>query len=224
MDDANCSQISLNYLEMEIGDQERSEINESILDNTEYDEPKQMEIVDPQEHSQDCNNEKIPTERLPVKMRLGPRPSKTPSQERLRNQASPVDVTRKKFNIKRICYSNAMNSKRNFNYNVSSNYGAKSSGPRTTKVNFSPTTKNLNEIRPSPLASSTSIPMPVPPPYHPGPPPCLTLPPPPLQRGQLTEFMIKNLAGELVASASSKYDIKFNISDIENVIRTARRY
>ena len=136
----------------------------------------------------------------------------------------------KKFTLKKIYYSNAKNSKSNFNCNMSSIYGAKSSGTKANNANFMPSSKNLNEIRP--LASSasshtgrqTNVPMPVPPPYRPVPPPCLTMPPPPLQRAQLTEFMIKNLAGELVASAASKYDIKFYISDIENVIRTARRY
>ena len=108
MEDANCSQMSLNYslLEMELEEHERSEINDSILDESDQDEQGKMEKIVSQEQLQDCKDERSPTQRLPVKMRLvGTRPKKTSNQEMLRVRAPFEDVGKQKFNVKRVCYS-----------------------------------------------------------------------------------------------------------------------
>ena len=107
-----------------------------------------MEKIDSQEQLQDCKDERSPTQRLPVKMRLGSRPNKTSSQERLRVRAPSEDVEKKEFRVKRVRYSNAINKSSNVFHNMDNNYGAKSSGSRTNKPNHMPTFKLLNQIRP----------------------------------------------------------------------------
>ena len=235
----DCSQESLNFsmLELQVSQRERSELDESLdisaqLASSMHDEGMETDKppmitshetpILPGENQQGSSNTEN-RHRIPVKQRLGKKPVKTQAQSRLSNRASTTSgIERIPFKFNRINYaSNSLHlQSRNSNKNVLS--GAKRVNNFEKANNWK---QNTQPLTLQPLASSTTkayiaqggpgYPMPVPP-------PCLTIPPPTAKK-QLTEYIIKNLAGELVASAASKYDIHLYMTDIENALRTARR-
>ena len=160
--------------------------------------------------------------RIPVKQRLGKKPVRTLAQSRLTNRAPATNgIERKPFKYNRISYASNSLYLPSRNKNVMSgakrsNYFVKANNRNQTSIQ-PPTLQPLasSMTKASATQGSPGYPMPVPP-------PCLTIPPPTAKK-QLTEFIIKNLASELVVTAATKYDIHLYMTDIENALRTARR-
>ena len=244
----DLSQTSLNFdlLEMQIGDVERSELNESMLESSnsecENERPElESEVVN---HGHDEMEVDEPP-RKSIKDRLGIKPQTTPMQDRLATRYSSPQ--KKRFKIKPVTFDNKSDHSNsrffkcyaNSNSNEKPNKGdrelrrigkksilpgkAKPLASSQSKRNYKQTTVNhMGNVKPltgSHTAAQTSGPLKIP---MPVPPPCFSVPPPTVKK-TLTNYMIHLLAEDLIASCNLRYEVSLNLQDIEHGIRMARR-
>ena len=219
----NLSDESLNFdqLELQVNDWEKADLDgidiseclkDSLASESDTRCEQSMEIEEPQ-------LEPVPAvvHRLPVKERLGKK--QTPAQQRLIPRKSEIALSgsnSKPFKMKRIYYSNS-------NYGKSARQTYTQSGSRKKGQQMAPPLAT-SPLKPSLYdPASPTGPMMVPPPKINLPPPTKMNVPPPSVVKPLTDYMVKQLASELVTNASMKYQIHYNIDDIERALKTARR-
>ena len=219
-------------------------VTEQLQSSLEHEANDHMH-VDPQiEKIEHCNNGETRDQRRPVKERLGYRKEKTPVQNRLRsrnkivnnaqcvkklsNRGSCSKYSNKQFHVKRIYYDNEkqatpgkimQNMHKKFDMSVPP---IATSEPKRTRPPASsrpampatvPTPTYTFPPRTQTPIASCNLPSPAP-----VPPPIYNIPPPKIYRPLLTDYMVKSLAADWIATATLKTGFTFKTGDVEKAI------
>ena len=182
-------------------------------------------------------------QRRPVKERLGYRKEKTPLQNRLRNRSK---VTNNAQSVKKLYNKGSCNKYSNKQFHVKRIYyeNDKQATPGKIVQNMHKdfdlsvpplATSNSGRTRPPPASSRPPMPVPGPPPTYnfpppscrppipaPVPPPIYNIPPPTIHR-PLTDYMVKSLAADWIATATLKTGFTFKTRDVEKAIKDMSR-